>query len=82
MSLKDYAGRKISEPLVFDVDLPDYGELMTRQDWLETVEGGGFIDYDGNGAPSDGKKMSRAVIYPSIADQLPQEATHVMWFNR
>ena len=67
-------------------DLPSYGDLMTKKDWLECVAGGGFIDYDGSGNYSDGKRMSNKSVSPSDveADQIMKndEFTHIMWFNR
>ncbi len=59
---------------------------MRREDWIECVEGGGFIDYDGSGTYSDGERMSNKTVHPSDvnADQLikNEEFTHIVWFNR
>lgn len=67
---------------LYDKDLPDYGDLMTRYEWLAAVEQKCFIDDDGFGKPVKDGKMAGCVIYPSDADQLPDDATHVMWFNK
>ena len=67
-------------------DIPDYGDLFTMKEWTECVKTGGFIDYDGSGCYSDGKRMSNKSISPSdvrrghILDD--KEFTHVIWFNR
>jgi len=69
--------------------LPDYGDLMTVEDFLEA----GFIDYDGHGqAVKDGLVAEYPVnretgwpdwILPSQGiDAIPEDATHVIWFNR
>lgn len=67
-------------------DLPSYGDLMTKESWLECVNGGGFIDYDGSGNYSDGERMSNKSVSPSDvdADQIMknEEFTHIVWFNR
>lgn len=31
-------------------DVPDYGDVMTYEEFMEDVECGGIIDYDGEGA--------------------------------
>ncbi len=67
-------------------DLPKYGDLMRIEDWIECVEDGGFIDYDGSGTYSDGERMSNKTVHPSDvnADQLikNEEFTRIVWFNR
>ena len=63
-------------------DIPIYGHLMTREEWLTAVKEGALVDYDGMGCASNGKKCSREYVVPSKADELPADATHVVWFNR
>lgn len=67
-------------------ELPNYGTLMTIEDWLENVTSGGFIDYDGSGNYSDGKRMSNKSVSPSDVDSdqimKNKEFTHIIWFNR
>lgn len=63
--------------------LDDIGDLMTVKDWLSCVADGGFIDYDGFGHPvRDGLMDGTIDIWPSQADMVPQDATHIMWYNR
>jgi hypothetical protein len=63
--------------------LPDYGDLMTVDDFKEACGVGAFIDYDGYGHPVKDGKMSREVdVLPSKRDKIPKDATHVMWFNK
>lgn len=60
------------------------GDLMTVNEYLENVECGGFIDYDGHGHPvKDNMEDGNLYVYPSQGDQnIPMDATHVVWFNR
>lgn len=71
--------------------VPPYGDLITIEDWLECVDQGGFIDYDGDGdllEEIDGEfYLLLASVCPSMVDRgelkdLLKEATHVMWFNK
>ena len=64
--------------------LPDYGDLIELNQWLEMIETDFLIDYDGYGywATKDGMKGK---VYPSdIVKGIipPKWATHVIWFNR
>lgn len=66
-------------------DIPDYGDVMTVEEWHNAVECGGFIDYDGYGYYVKNGKMSRDhLALPSRAKGTdpPTEFTHVCWFNR
>ena len=64
--------------------IPEYGDLMPKEEWIANCEAGGFIDYDGYGYLATEHSMSNIVIVPS--DLLDQEIsdwwTHVVWFNR
>lgn len=67
--------------------LPSYGDLMTIEEWLENVECGGFIDYDGSGTLAYKDKMSDIDVYPSMVksgmfQMIRGDFTHVVWFNR
>lgn len=70
--------------------IPPYGDLITIEDWLECVEQGAFIDYDGNGdllEEKDGEfYLIMGSIFPSMVKsgelQIGSDATHVMWFNK
>lgn len=70
-----------------DIDMepiPDYGDLMTLEEFIDSCECGGFIDYDGDGYYSTGTEMSTLEISPSdvIAKKFRKDFTHVVWFNR
>jgi hypothetical protein len=68
-------------------EFPDYGELMTREEFGSLVETGMFIDDDGTGyaATEDGYLQwlhVRPSAWSYINNRLPEELTHVLWFNR
>ena len=62
--------------------IPDYGDLMTVKEFHNCVRSGLFIDYDGYGHPVKKGLMSRQAILPSKTNQIPETATHIIWFNR
>ena len=42
-----------------------------------------FIDYDGFGHPVKDKKSDETIdIVPSRIEDIPEDATHIVWFNR
>lgn len=77
------------------------GDLFTLKDFKDSVESGGFIDYDGFGSLSNGKQIAKNfTVKPSwfkkdkvhfgnifldkrmkLVD-IPNWATHVVWYNR
>jgi hypothetical protein len=62
---------------------PHYGDIMTRQEYVECVEEGLFIDYDGSGHPMrDGLMDKLTIVIPSKLSELPDDCTHVIWFNK
>ena len=65
------------------VDIPDYGDVMTVQEFYECCAVGLFIDYDGSGRyVEDGKMASIGVSPSSILKKIDERFTHVVWFNR
>jgi hypothetical protein len=65
--------------------IPDYGDLMTIDDFTEMCFNGALIDYDGCGRYSDGKEIDIDVgVYPSdiVHKQIDHKWSHVVWFNR
>ena len=68
-------------------DIPDYGDLMTLDDWIDAVKQGAFIDYDGHGYYAcDGGMLTgpEHQVYPSMVKEgkIMDTFTHIMWFNR
>jgi hypothetical protein len=69
--------------LDYDGTIPGYGDVMTVEAFTENVEEAAFIDNDGHGYPcKDGKMMSNLRIIPSQIQRIPNDATHIVWFNR
>jgi len=63
--------------------LPDYGDLIEVGEFIDCCKGGGFIDYDGGGWPvKDGWMSNDIRIKPSQREFVPEDCTHIMWFNR
>ena len=67
---------------IFDEEVPTYGTLMTVEVFKETVDNGGFIDYDGCGYAVKDNRCEKIQIYPSEIEKIPEDATHIVWFNR
>lgn len=61
---------------------PEHGDVMTREDWLVCVKDGSFIDDDGYGYAMKDGKADPTPLYPSGSENLPEDATHVVWFNK
>lgn len=71
--------------------IPEYGDLMTVDEYIGAVNCGGFIDYDGNGIAArdglcDGRNSileDHVAIFPSDGlTYIPEDATHIVWFNK
>ena len=65
------------------------GDLFGVSEWIACCEAGLFIDYDGFGhlvkdgellrSDQDGRPVR---IYPTTRDEIPADATHVLWYNK
>lgn len=68
----------------FDVRIEGHhGALMTRQEWLDDVAAGGFIDYDGWGNQVNAAgAIVGPTISPSRADTLRDDCAYILWYNR
>jgi hypothetical protein len=64
--------------------IPDECDLMTLQEFIDSVKDGLFVDYDGHGRYANGMMMSPELIYPSdvIKGVVLEGWTHVAWFNK
>ena len=61
----------------------DEDDVYTIKEFIENCESGGFIDYDGFGYPvKDSKACTQIIIKPSRVAEIPEDATHIIWFNR
>jgi len=71
------------ETITFE-ELPEYGDHMTIEEFVQSCKVGLFIDYDGFGRFATKDKESSLMISPSGLKKItiPKWATHVMWYNR
>lgn len=58
------------------------GDLMTVVEFKKQVDNHNFVDDDGHGNPVRGGFAARAIIYPSIVNEIPEGATHIVWYNK
>jgi len=62
------------------------GALMTRDAWVEAVENGSFIDYDGYGSmlTEQGKFIGGNIRPSSAAARLVEypKTAYILWYNR
>lgn len=65
-------------------DIPNYGDVMSMEDFIKNCECGGFIDYDGFAHPILNDKMIGGIIIrPSRIKEWPcLKFKKVIWFNR
>ena len=65
--------------------VPDYGDVMTRDQFISACKSHAFIDYDGFGHPANPPVMDETItLAPSkvLKNGFPKGFTHVVWFNR
>ena len=76
--------RKLGKEELKMSPIPNYGDLMTLEDWVSAVKSGGFIDYDGDGCYATEKEISNKYVKPSDVrkGKVDKSWTHVVWFNR
>ena len=65
-------------------ELSTYGNVMTLKEFIECVEDGGFIDYDGWGNYVRDGKESNIMIKPSDVkhNSVRTDFDTIIWFNR
>lgn len=73
---------KLIEIMEYNKDLPNYGELIDVKTFSACCCDNNLIDYDGHGHPVKNNKMSNQIIKPSKFTEIPEDATHIMWFNK
>jgi hypothetical protein len=68
---------------VFNV-LSDYGDVMSIDEFIEEVNSGNFIDYDGFGLYVKDDKESDISIHPSDVKHgmVRKDFNKIIWFNR
>ena len=58
------------------------GDVMTVQEFRDLCKEGTLTDYDGFGSVAkDGMMTREERITPSTRFNIPDDATHVVWFN-
>lgn len=63
----------------FDVEKDNYGEIMTKEEWLDCVKFGAFVPSDGCGYW--GTETHYSYDFNCFSNS-PEDATHVHWFNK
>ena len=70
-------------------EAPDYADVFTMEEFIEEVEGGGIMNYDGIGclakADSNGKIWESEIdvdCYVGWLKEQSQDFTHVCWYNK
>ena len=58
-------------------------DVYTVEEFRARVKDGSFIDYDGIGKPvKDGLADIETWVKPSKLEDIPKDATHIVWYNR
>nr|DAN43757.1 MAG TPA: hypothetical protein [Caudoviricetes sp.] len=65
-------------------DIPDYGDIMPLEEFIQSVKLGLFTDYDGSGYYATENACSDITIYPSdiTSGTYRRDFTHIVWFNK
>jgi len=63
---------------------PDHeDDVYTINEFKRLCGNKSFVDYDGHGHPvKDSRSDPDIYIFPSDLEQIPTDATHIIWFNR
>ncbi len=58
-------------------------DVYTVEEFKQCCEDGAFRDYDGHGYPvKDNKACESIIVKPSRVNKIPEDATHIIWFNK
>ena len=71
----------------YTTPLPEYSDLFTVAEFKEAVRCGMFNEYDGSGFPAKRIDSARIMVSPRYIQlsrlfEIPEDATHVAWFNK
>ena len=80
----DREKRMLMIPEFTDRDFDADDDVMSLKDFIENVNNGGFIDYDGFGRYIRGNQESNIDIYPSDIrhDAIRDDFDTIIWFNK
>ena len=67
---------------MYNLEIPKYADVISVEDFINYCNSNFFIDYDGHGNLVKGNKMSNVCIVPSTRHLIPDECTHIAWFNK
>jgi len=60
-----------------------FGETISVRRFRKRVKDGDFTDDDGHGRPMcSGKLDTECTIWPSTLASIPEDATHIQWYNK
>lgn len=60
-----------------------HDDVYTVAEFKEKCDCGAFIDYDGSGCTvKDGFADLDSNVKPSTRHEIPEDVTHIVWFNR
>lgn len=61
----------------------DEDDVYTVEQFKEFCKRGAFIDYDGFGHPVKDNMCDPSIcVRPSKLNDIPDDATHIVWYNR
>jgi len=62
----------------------DENDVYTIEEFREHIKSFAFIDYDGHGYPVKNSLADHSItVKPSTFEEdLPNDATHIVWYNR
>ena len=65
-------------------ELPNFGDVMSLEEFIECVKDGGFIDYDGYGSyVKDGKETNITILPSDVKyNNIRKEFNTIIWYNR
>lgn len=67
----------------YDSLLTETGDLFSVKDFKEGCRCGSFTNNDGYGFPVRHGRVDRMItIKPSNINNIPQDASHIQWFNK
>lgn len=83
ISAWEYATEKYEKHWIDVEHQGRYGYLMTIEDWKESCDQGGFIDYDGDGDILDDDVFLEDLRWVSPSDRKRvTKGTHILWYNK